>query len=218
MRPVSSLAAMVALNVLFVGAAQAQAVVVDQKWPSTIYSRALYIHSNLPVDCDQPTLRAATTWNNVGARFQHTWGSNPITAYRRSEQTLNQDLSSLTIEDGYLPANVHMQTQVVSQSSVIKDADVTVNTSEIFYANGNSAGLFYCSPLASGLAPSNRYDYQTAVGHELGHAVGMHSRYETGEYVGNYRCIMYGYMGSGDNRRTVCNEEYSAFRSAYGTR
>lgn len=188
---------------------------IPYRWPPTVGTKPVYIYSAMPELCDNGVLYAIDTWNQAGATFAFTWPSNPITAYRNSEQGITQDRAQITIEDGLMPPdNAYAQAatlKAIGSDGYINDADIFVNRNYLFYG-ANNTGKFYCAADRTSLPPSNLYDYQTVIAHELGHVIGFD------DYYHDASCVMYAYLDYGQARRSLCSAEYAAFRSRYGVR
>ncbi|MGH8073137.1 MAG: hypothetical protein ACREO4_03570 [Lysobacter sp.] len=212
-KPIASLTLMLGLGLTT--AASAATPDIPYRWPPSVGTKPVYIHSAMPALCDRGVLYALDTWNQAGARFAFTWPSNPITPYRHTEQGTTQDRASITVEDGPMPSE-HPYAQAATYKTLgtdgyIVDADIIVNRNYLFYGSNNT-GAFYCAADRTSPPPSTKYDYQTVMAHELGHVIGFD------EYYDDARCVTYAYLDYGDARRSLCTAEYLAFRSRYGVR
>lgn len=208
--------------ILCAAATPAQAVdpEIVYTWGVGVGTKPVYIHSSMPSLCDNPVLYGINVWNAVGAKFAFTWPSNPITAYRESEQTVTQDRASITIEPATFAGSTLMATntnRASSTSYTLIDADIKVNENLLFYGGSGTGGEFHCAATANTTPPSNKVDYQSAMTHELGHALGFQPA-AIGEYYDNPDCVMYYGLARGVINRTTCVGEYNEFRSAYGIR
>ena len=183
--------------------ANAQAVPV--KW--SVLSKPVYLHTAMPAGCDEPLVRAVATWNAQTVKFKYQFDKAANLTTTRWSVSNN---ANVTIEDGVTSsAAALMSTSRRTTGTTIVDADITVKGEYLWYNSDESGGKFYCSATA-GTTPSTKYDYQTAMAHELGHAFGM-------DHGGATTCIIYASLGAGVARRTPCATEVTAFRGAYGT-
>lgn len=187
-------------------ASSSGAQTVGVKW--SVLSKPVYIHTAMPSGCDTDVGRAVSAWNNAGAKFTYTFDrATNLTTTRGTAGSVSYPV----IEDGTTSSSAAlMSTSRYTVGSTITETDIVVKAEYLWYNNDQSGGKFHCSPTGSA-APSTKYDYQTAIAHELGHAFGM-------DHGGTTSCIMYSSLGLGTMRRTACSTEVSAMRAAYGTR
>lgn len=58
--------------------------------------------------------------------------------------------------------------------------------------------------------PSDKFDVQSVLTHEMGHAAGL-------DHQGSRPCIMYGYFVKGEQRRTPCSAEAQDLVNVYNS-
>lgn len=202
---------------LIAGSTSAADPFVNATWGVGIGTKPVYIHTAMPPLCDNAVLYGINVWNGMGASFAFTWPSNPITGLRENQQTFEEDRASITIEDGPMQnSSSLMETGVAwsKTSYTIYDADTKVRSSFLFYGDSQT-GEFHCAGASGTIPPADKFDYQSAIEHELGHALGFQLQYE---YTYDPTCIMYYGRARGELNRNECAGEYNAFRAAYGIR
>ncbi len=202
---------------LFARPASAADPIMTATWGTGVGTKPVYIHTAMPPRCDNPVLYGINVWNDMGATFAFTWPSSPITAQRESQQTLEEDRASITIEDGVMQNSTSLMESGVAYSTAsftIYDADTKVKSSFLHYGDAQT-GEFHCADSPGTIPPADKFDYQSAIQHELGHALGFQLEYE---YTGDATCIMYYGLTRGELNRTECAGEYNVFRSEYGIR
>lgn len=188
----------------FSSAANAQTV--SAKWATL--TKPVFIHTTMPSGCDTDVGRAVTAWNNAGAKFTYTFDrATNLTTTRGTASSVAYPV----IEDGTTSSSAALMTTYrYTTGSTITETDIIVKAEYLWYNSDQSGGKFHCTPTGTA-APSTKYDYQTAISHELGHAFGM-------DHGGSTSCIMYASLGLATMRRTACSTEATAMRTAYGTR
>jgi hypothetical protein len=178
---------------------------ISARWPGTY--KYVYLHLAMPTGCDLTLQRSVTSWNNQGSRFYYNF--DPATNLT-SDRIANVNNSNVNVEDGY-PDNpaALMQTLRRSSGTSIIDADIIVKSSYLWYYSysDESGGLFHCETTAP---PTSEWDYQSAMTHELGHALGF-------DEANNTACVMHSSLGKGVVRRNPCSIERSAIQGTYGT-
>ncbi len=211
--------AIIASLILGVSPASAQVSFTTEPWNVT--SKPVMVNYRVPAGCDAPTQAAATTWNNAGARFQITGvGQNYTSTY--IDENNNPDYNYINIQDASgLASNTPMQTISTSVSSggrwVRGDANIYVNTTMIYYYDPGETQQptdFYCATTVPSGGIGSQTDYQTAMLHEFGHAIGFNHRTDgsTGP------CIMAASVPRGTIKRTICADERQRMVSVYGAR
>ncbi len=197
-------AAVLATCAAFPAAASAQVLVAKWTNPTQVY----HIYSGMPIACDAPTQRAATTWTNAGSRFSYNWGGivsdNPrVTDDNKIVITYgpmsNPNYGAIT--DWTLVWNSSQGTYNFT------DADIIVNENYLFYSSTYNCG-------ATALA-SNQLDYESYILHELGHALGL-GDINDAAYAS---AVMY-YQGAawGGTKRALAAADRSGATRTYGTR
>ncbi|MFD1296166.1 hypothetical protein ACFQ4Q_05915 [Lysobacter gummosus] len=168
-------------------------------------------HSSIPLACDPANIGGSDKWNAVGAKFYFIYNSTNY-HLRKAEQALAFNQKNITIEDGVM-VNVGaiMEAYVLRNltTKVIVNADITVDKERINPVTPvpGHAPLI-CSSLPT--IPNDRIDWQSAITHELGHAVGFD--HTTDEPT----CSMYTGFSWGEVRRNLCDLEKQAYLDAYG--
>jgi hypothetical protein len=179
------------------------------------------IHNRMPAGCDGPTGDAATTWNNTGARFQITQVAQNFTN-TYVDETNNPDYNYINIQDASgLSSTEPMRTISTSQYSggryVRTDANIYVNTNMLYYFDPGETQQstdFYCAQTLPSGGLGSQTDYQTAILHEFGHAIGFNHRTDgaTGP------CVMAASIPRGTAKRTPCTDERQRMLAVYGAR
>lgn len=192
--------------VLLSATAPAKAQTVSVKW--ALLNRPVYLHTAMPSGCDTEVGRAVTAWNSAGSKFTYQFDrAANLTTTRGTASSVAYPV----IEDGATSSTTAlMTTNRYTTGSTITEADIIVKAEYLWFNNDQSGGKFHCSPTAAA-APATKYDFQTAITHELGHALGV-------DHGGATSCIMYASLGLGTMRRSACSTEAAALKSAYGTR
>ena len=182
----------------------AQSIVL--RWPTT--SHTVYYHTAMPLSCDNAIGRSASNWNASGSRWSYHWDkAGTLTGTRGTANSAGV----ITIEDGYTSNGTALGTaRVYSSGSTITSVDVLINADHLWYYGDESGGRFHC-PVSRSNPPSNSFDLESTVTHELGHALGF------GE-ADNTSCVMNRYQAAGIVRRTPCSVETTAMKNAYGSR
>ena len=189
-----------ALACLSTGSAQAQTM--QAKYATN--SKWIRLHVDMPAGCDSALGRAAAAWNAQPVNFNWIWDPlQSLTSDRWSSGT-----TEYIVQDGTPSTSTALASTYRPGTGTITQSYTVVKAEYLWYYGGESGGLFYC-PASAGTTPSTQYDYQTTMAHELGHAFGMSDG-------GAATCIMYAYQGKGNQRRTACSTEATAFRNAYG--
>lgn len=186
--------------------AQVNAQTVSVKWDAL--TKPVYLHIAMPAGCDLDVGRAVSAWNNAGAKFVYTFDrATNLTTTRGTASTVAYPV----IEDGATSSSAAlMSTARYTVGSTITQTDIVVKAEYLWYNSDEGGGKFHCSSTGAA-APSTKYDFQSAITHELGHAFGF-------GHGGTTACIMYASLGLGTMRRTACSTEAAAMKSAYGTR
>lgn len=181
-----------------------QAQTMSAKFPTN--TKTVWLHTAMPTGCDSPLVRAVNTWNAQPVNFNWQFDA---AANLTGSRWYSGD-SRYVIEDGTTSsASAHASTYRAA-TGTIGQVHTVVKAEHLWYNNDESGGRFYCSATA-GTTPSTKYDYQTTMTHELGHALGM-------DDGGASTCVMYGYqgMGTAGQRRSLCSTEATSFKNAYG--
>lgn len=179
---------------------------VSVKWSAL--NKPVYLHTAMPSGCDVDLERAVAAWNNTGSKFTYSFNRSTNLTSTRGTATTN---AYPIIEDGVTSSSTALATtNRYTSGSTITQTDIIVKGEYLWYYSDESGGKFHCSSTGTS-TPSTKYDYQTAITHELGHAFGM-------DHGGSTSCIMYASLGAGTMRRTACSTESSAMRTAYGVR
>lgn len=200
---------------LFTGTAFSGPPDIYYRWGVGVGTKPVRVYYGLPAECDNPVLRGLNEWNDVGAAFAFGWPSPYLTNTRESALPDSSDEASVQVEDGILAdSTALMETRTTRRDGYIVDSDIFVNRNYVFYGPG-PAGEFHCTA-ANTIPPPDLYDYESAVTHELGHALG----FQVGqpEFQGDRTCVMYAYLQRGELNRTICAAEYNEMRSVYGVR
>lgn len=182
----------------------------------------VWIHYDLPPICDEPTYRAAATWNNVGAAFtlvtsnQYFYGTS-ILGGQRDPSRINLETSGALPDGKFMRAYLYVDAGQYDPNfgyHKIVDVDIYVNADYLYYTeSGAGTHGFYC-----GISlPSHKLDYQSAMVHEFGHALGL-DHYSFDVQDSYKHCIMYRYLGTGAIRRNPCSAEAAQLRNIYGSR
>lgn len=216
-----SIAIALASAFLLAAPAPAAAQVTFTNEPWAVASRPVKINYRMPAGCDPSTSGAAATWNNTGARFQITDVGNYYQSEYINEQT-NPDYNFINIQDASgLASTTPMQTISTSGYSggryVRTDANIYVNTNMLYYFDPGETQQstdFYCASTVPAGGIGSQTDYQTAMVHEFGHAIGFGHRTDgnTGP------CVMAASVPRGTIKRNPCTDERQRMLSVYGQR
>lgn len=196
-------AAIVAVAI-FPAVASAAVPPMDRKWATT--SAQVFIHADLPAECDAPTTRAINTWNGQGSRWTYSFSTQN---YQRDYQAY---VGRVTIAPQKLEAGVPGRTtRYPNTGFTMNSAWVGINDQMLFW-NGTyyqATGSLQCP--YSGSVSSDRYSYEYVALHELGHALGF-------GHHGDYNCVMSYGTYAGDPRTRPCLDETNELKRQYGTR
>lgn len=157
--------------------------------------------------CISSTIGASNTWNAVSADFFFL--TETIATHKRAaEQTQAFNLKNVTIEDKASLDDVDalMETRRVFIGDYMTNADIRVRTSRMDQGTA-VPGTFICT--TSSTIPSDRYDWESAILHELGHVIGFND-------VKEPSCSMHESVGLGQMRRVPCAAEKTEFLAVYG--
>lgn len=198
------LAAALAGSLIAASAATAQ---VPAPYKLSSNTRALLLHFDMPAGCDPYVTASVNAWNGAGSRFRYSFSqSNSLTG--DFDNLTNS--SRTTIQPGVTDAI--MSTRRRTSGNTLLDSDVIVSEARLFCGTTSSTrqsgGQFHCS--VSSTVASDKLDFQTAMTHELGHALGLDHTYDRA-------CSMYLYQTFAEVRRTLCADERTAIRGVYGT-
>lgn len=197
-------AAVIRFSLIATGAANAQ---VPAPYKLSSNTRPLWVHFDMPSGCDPYVTASVNAWNGAGSRFRYSYSqSNSLTV----DYDNLANSSRTTIQPGATDAI--MTTRIRSSGGTLIDSDVIASEARLFYGTTSSTresgGQFHCS--VSLTVPSDKFDFQTSMIHELGHALGLDHTY-------NRACSMYLYQAFSEVRRTLCADEKTAIRGIYGT-
>lgn len=140
-------------------------------------SQRLWINDGIPTGCRYTITNAGTNWTNAPANFSYVWsgyvtpvswnwnGSDNISTTANTIDTVVQlgttDFSNSLAQTEYRTRSYDPATD----RYVFLDGDVVVNSAKV------SGSVFWCSPSLP--VPSNLWDFETMVLHELGHVLGL---------------------------------------------
>ena len=172
------------------------------------------IHEELPPICDDDTIRAATTVNEIGSEFVLTGAGDHFKYGTKPSYT--DDPEFLDIVPGSTSV---MSTEIWwvdngSRPVPYYGARVVVNANRFYYSvREEQAGDFACGTVTSSNI-RQRIDYESAMLHEFGHFMGMYHRSDgtTGP------CVMSRYITQGQIKRDFCGDEEGLMLGFYGTR
>lgn len=193
------------IGVCLSGTAAAQVM----PWKMNTTQVKYQINYSAPPDGDQATYRAAATWNNVGSRLQFV--ADGLTSSNENSQYASSDVPGVQISTR--PRDVYeaqypkwhaltWRTPTDTTYTTASDADITVNADRI------AAGNYY---YGTGTPPSDQYDYQSLLTHELGHVAGFdHDPDST-----HTACVMRALLLPAQLKRTPCGFETAALKSKY---
>lgn len=203
----SSLPAVLATSLTIWGhSAFAAPPIITMQWEAS--SVNVGFHSSIPQACIYSSIGASNTWNAVGADFHLQTaglGSHP----RVSEQTRAFDERNITIEDiESLPENTLMEARIRSEltTGTILNADIYVDRRYI-QKTARFPELI-CTSAES--IPTDRFDWESAILHELGHAIGFV------EHTDNLGCSLHARLNAGELKRAPCAAEKQEYIRAYG--
>lgn len=180
---------------------------ITAKWATK--SRPLFLHTEMESLCDNNTARAVATWNSASS-FQWDFNQRGSLTGQRAQ---GDPIDRTTIELGGTGTALAVTNKYITPSNNrIIDADIVFNK-DIYYfspaGSGNSITM-WCDPLPQNSDPYySKYDYQSILAHELGHALGFI------EYYGDDKCVMYYRLEKGRARRDLCAGERKAVGDAY---
>lgn len=192
--------------------AQTNYPIVKARWniPQTgsVPPKAVLINYALPPNCDQPTLDAIAAWNGAGSRFKMYFKD-----YTEQRAQAGYSTAIILSDEDFADSSVLMR--MVSSKTYwysipeFTDAAVEVNTDKMAFAtNGWGEGQFFCQYGDTYL----KFDYQSIMGHELGHAFGLGH----GEGTSPSRpCQLYFQFAREERRRVLCDGEKMQFRNLY---
>lgn len=174
--------------------------------------KPVLINYALPPNCDESTFRAIDVWNATGSYF--TFEFDNWTEARNTTGSGSYSGASIIIEDATITSGAIMVTKRVftywTSIPELVDADIEVNGNLVWYATDPAGeGEFRCefNPLAG------KFDYQSVMGHELGHAGGLgHS--QTGP-TPQRPCQLFYAFSRGEARRVLCAGEAAQWRNMY---
>jgi hypothetical protein len=191
--------------------------------------RPIKINTAVTSNCQAATNNAAAAWN--GTRATIVLQTPTTTSTRIPALTSSSAGSSASTEAGVIniqdePSTTFgsaiMRTAVLTSttSQNILDANIYVRADYLYYATtaGRASSTYTtgkgydCPSPASNAPRSNHFDYQTAMTHELGHALGF------AESTSGSSCPMFQTLGVGQSKRTICASEKDALVFIYGTR
>ncbi|MCR2834662.1 matrixin family metalloprotease [Parerythrobacter lacustris] len=166
-------------------------------------------NSGLSTKCRPAIARAVATWNGQSSPFTYSYST---TATRSSLE--NGDDNNLTFD---YTSDTTMGTALAQtrydnaiSGNRYRDADIYINANRLFYttSSGDNIGEYFCPSSAGQTTPSNRYDFETVVLHELGHAFGL-------AHFSSTSCTLYASLAPGQQKRVPCSTEVGVFNSIY---
>jgi hypothetical protein len=186
----------------------------EAQWPGTGVRQGFH-ESITDAGCTFASLGASNSWNAVNANF--AIAADLFYTYPRvQDQTQAFNYQYITVEDAptLTSPTTLMETHVLRATggATIVNADVFVISSRLDPAYADDGG-FYC--LSSSSVPAEQFDFESAILHEFGHALGFQL---TTEYSDDAGCAMYYGLSAGQARRTLCAAERQEFLDAYGAR
>lgn len=179
------------------------------------YGIGVGFHASVKNKCISPTVGAANSWNAVNAGFNinvDTASYHP----RVAEQTQAFNYAHITVEDSLpVPGSVDALMWV---QKTISGTDTIVNADVYTLRSIGDIDQWLCYPSDGPviLDPDDvkwRYDWRSAMTHELGHAVGFGHTTATDDMK---VCVMYPYLAQGEFRAVLCASEKQEFIRAYG--
>lgn len=205
------------LSVVFTGslvlgsAAQAAPPVASAAWNQNPVP--VKIHTALAPACDDPTAFAMDTWSyDGGSQFKYSGPTFTETRVMNLNNYGTREGRVVNIQDDdSIPSGTHMRTRVAYSADVanqINDADVFVRYDFSYYTNSPTYAGYFCS---SGTPRGDQIDYESAMVHELGHAMGFVENYST-----TTACVMYPTLRGGAVRRTLCADDRQGAINTYG--
>lgn len=201
---------------------------LSSNWPLMSPYRALpvKVHTSVTSNCASATNNAAAAWNGTNSTVIL---QTPSTTSTRIP-ALTAGASSSATEPGVINVqdessnfgSAIMRTVVATQANgtTIVDANIYIRNDYLYYATtaGRQSTTYTigkgydCPSPASTLARVNHYDYQTAITHEFGHAVGF------ADSTSASTCPMFQTLGVGQNKRSICSSEKMAIIAIYGSK
>lgn len=139
-------------------------------------SQRLWINEGIPTGCRYTITNAGATWTNAPSGFSYVWSGyvlpvswswNGTDNISTTANTLDTVVHLGTTDFANSLAQTEYRTRSYNSTTgryIFMDADVVVNQSKI-------STVFWCSP--STPVPSNMWDFETTMLHELGHVMGM---------------------------------------------
>lgn len=164
------------------------------------------MHNSVPPDCIQATTNAITTWNNVGANFS-ILPDFLVSTPRPDDQTVEYNEANITIDTGLFsnPRGIMGTTRDLNLTTkIITNADIRVDDRRV-WNHDPSVEQLSCSTLPPTI---NQVDWESAILHEFGHAVGFLHDASVG-------CAMYEHGLPGATQRTLCADERQAHIDNY---
>lgn len=170
--------------------------------------RAVGVNVGFPAACDGELQRATNTWNSQGANFRWVYDKkNSLT----TQPAQGDPLERTTIEERSWNSDNAVATtfKLWGDDIGLLDSDIVVN-SRLFFFEIYYYGDVWCNAVPwAGTLPNNKFDFESVILHEFGHALGMVDK----SFVTS--CVMSPSLIRGAIRRTPCSQEVQSFRSAY---
>lgn len=186
------------------GFAHAAPAAVNQQWE--VASVRVGFHSSVS-SCIFSAIGATNAWNAVGADLYLPTDSL-ATHPRVSEQTQAFNYANITVEDAdnVTPgAGMETRTTVNPNTGTILNADIYVDRKRMDQTPGVTQLICTTAPTI----PADRFDGESALLHEFGHAVGF-------DHGDDSNCPMYPTMPAGQVKRVLCEAEMEEYLWAYG--
>lgn len=177
-------------------------------------SQPLWINTGIPSGCRYTITDAGTTWTNAPSVFSFVWSGYVDAASWNWSGTDNVSTTANTL-DTVVQLGITDMANSLAQVEwryrsydaatgryLFADGDVIVNHSKM------SGTVFWCSPSLP--VPSNMWDFETTMLHELGHVMGMYHDLD------DSTAVMWADQNGGAEKRTLRPRDVTRATYLYG--